>query len=123
MPSAPTAAAEGTSVHLPTVALGGYCPVELLQNGQWIRGDLRWTVVHNGRIYRFSGAEQRQQFLADPQSFAPANFGMDPVLSLEEHRGVEGQVTYCATYNGRLYMFSSAATQSKFNLQPERYAK
>ncbi len=106
---------------LPSVALGGYCPVELSRNGRWVLGDLRWTVVHNGGIYRLSGAEQRQQFLADPDRFAPANSGNDIVLSVTNNRSVPGQTAYCAIYDNRLYMFSSEATQAEFNRNPERY--
>jgi YHS domain-containing protein len=109
-------------VGLPSVALGGYCPVELSRNGRWALGDLRWTVVYQGWIYRLSGAEQRQQFLADPGRFAPVNSCNDVVLSVNDHRNVPGQPAYCATYNNRLYMFSSAATQAEFNKNPERYA-
>ena len=90
-------------------------------NGRWVLGDLRWTVVHNGGIYRLSGAEQRQQFLADPDRFAPANSGNDIVLSVTNNRSVPGQTAYCAIYDNRLYMFSSEATQAKFNRNPERY--
>ncbi len=107
---------------MPRVALGGYCPVELSRHGRWAPGDLRWTVVYKGWIYRLSGAEQRQQFLADPDSFAPVNSCNDPVLSVDEHRTVAGQTAYCAVYDGRLYMFSSAATQAQFNRNPQRYA-
>jgi len=107
---------------VPSVALGGYCPVELSGNGRWVLGDLRWTVVYRGWIYRLSGAEQRQQFLADPNRFAPVNSGNDVVLSVDTNRNVPGQPAYCATYNNRLYMFSSAATQAEFNRNPERYA-
>ena len=107
---------------VPSVALGGYCPVELGRNGRWVLGDLRWTVVYQGWIYRLSGAEQRQQFLADPDRFAPVNSGNDVVLSVDKNRNVPGQPAYCATYNNRLYMFSSAATQAEFNRNPERYA-
>ncbi len=106
----------------PPVALNGYCVVELVKNGHWVKGDLRWTVVHKGFIYRLSGPAQRQQFLADPEAFAPVNLGNDPVLAVEEHRSVPGQAAYCATYNGRLYMFASAATQAQFNQAPQRYA-
>jgi len=104
------------------VALGGYCPVELARNGRWVRGDVRFTVVHKGHIYRLSGPAQRQQFLADPDVLTPVNSGQDPVLAVDEHRMVPGEAAYCATYNGRLYMFSSAATQAKFNRIPQRYA-
>ena len=106
---------------MPRVALSGYCPVELGRHGRWTPGDLRWTVVYKGWIYRLSGAEQRQQFLADPESFAPVNSCNDPVLSVDEHRNIAGQMAFCAVYNGRLYMFSSAATQAEFNRNPLRY--
>ena len=103
-------------------SLHSYCPVELTRNGRWTPGDLRWTVVHNGLVYRLSGPAQRQQFLADPEAFAPAYSGNDPVLAMDQHRTVPGQAAYCTTCNGRLYMFSSAATQSQFNSDPQRYA-
>jgi YHS domain-containing protein len=104
------------------VALGGYCPVELVRNGRWTPGDVRWTVVHKGWIYRLSGPEQRQQFLSNPDAFVPVNSGNDPVLSVDRELTAPGQPTYCATYRGRLYMFSSAATQEQFNRSPQRYA-
>jgi hypothetical protein len=110
------------SIAGPRVALGGYCPVELSCRGRWAAGDLRWTVVHNGWIFRLSGVEQRRQFLADPERFAPVNSGNDAVLSVDENRAVPGEVAYCALYGGRLYMFSSAATQARFNRSPQRYA-
>ena len=59
-----------------------------------------------------------KQFLADPDRFVPVNSGNDVVLSVDENRSVPGQPAYCATYNDRLYMFSSAATQAEFNRQP-----
>ena len=99
----------------PTVALNGYCPVELVRNGRWTPGDLRWTVVYDGWIYRLSGPAQRREFQANPEAFTPAYSGNDPVLTVDEHRTVPGQLTYCATYNGRLYVFASAATQLRFN--------
>jgi YHS domain-containing protein len=106
---------------LPSVALGGYCPVELSRNRQWVLGDLRWTVVYNGWIYRLSGAEQRREFLADPDRFAPVNSGNDVVLSVTNGGSVPGQTAYCAIYGNRLYMFSNEATQAEFNKNPERY--
>ena len=102
--------------------MGGYCPVELICNGRWVRGDLRWTVVHNSLIYRLSGPAQRLQFMADPDAFAPAYSGNDPVLTVDEHRTAPGLPAFCATFNGRLYMFSNSANQTQFNKDPQRYA-
>ena len=96
--------------------------MELTSNGRWVPGDRRWTAVHKGQVYRFSGPAQQQQFLANPDAFAPVNSGNDPVLAVGDNRCVPGQPAYCATYNGRLYMFSSAATKAQFIQNPQRYA-
>jgi len=119
-PAAQPEVADGAAAGL--LALGGYCAVELVGHGRWVPGDRRWTVIHKGRIYRLSGPAQRQQFLANPDAFAPVNSGNDPVLAADESRLAPGQPAYCATYNGRLYLFSSAATQARFNQNPQRYA-
>jgi YHS domain-containing protein len=119
-PAAPTAAGNPKSAP-PAVAMNGYCPVELVRNGRWMVGDLRWTVVHDGRIYRLAGPAQRREFQANPKAFTPAYSGNDPVLTVDQRRTVPGQLTYCATYNGRLYVFASAATQLQFDKEPQRY--
>jgi YHS domain-containing protein len=120
--AAPTnVAVDKAPAAMPTVAMGGYCPVELLGHGRWVQGDLRWSAVYEGRIYRFAGAEQRNQFLAASAQFAPVNSGNDTVLLVNENRTVAGLPAYCAVYNGRLFMFSSFATQAEFNNNPARY--
>ena len=96
------------------VALEGYCPVELVRHGRWVAGDAGCTAVYNGRTYRFSSDAHRQQFLSDPERFAPANSGNDRVLSVTRQQTMPGQTTYCAIYRNRVYLFSSAATQSAF---------
>ena len=86
-------------VAVPPLAINGYCVVELVTNGRWVKGDLRWTVVDKGRIYRFSGPAQRQQFLADPDAFTPVNSGNDPVMAVDENRSLPGQpaIAPCTT--------------------------
>lgn len=121
-PSTPSAGREGVGPKTTTAALNGYCPVELSLNGRWVLGDLRWTVVHRGMIFRLSGPEQRQRFLADPDRFVPANAGNDVVMTVAQNRTVPGQTKHCAIYRDRLYMFSSVETQFEFNKRPDRYA-
>jgi YHS domain-containing protein len=106
---------------MPPLAVEGFCPVELSLHGRWVQGDPRWTVVHKGFIFRLSGNAQRQEFLANPEKYIPANGGFDPVISVIEKRNVPGQVNFCAAYKGRIYMFSSAATQNSFHNNPEPY--
>ena len=107
---------------LPTEALNGYCPVELGSKGRWVKGDLRWTVVYQGAIFRLSGPEQRKLFQANPNRYVPVDGGSDLVLKVDAHRQVAGLPSFCATYNGHLYMFANAENQAQFNKFPQRYA-
>jgi len=105
---------------LPT-ALDGHCPVELVKNERWVRGDPRWAVDYQGHRYLMSSAVQRESFLVNPERYVPAYEGNDPVLVVDRGQRTRGDTRYCATYNGRLYMFSSPATLAQFRQQPERY--
>jgi YHS domain-containing protein len=105
------------------VALDGFCPVELGDKGHWVAGNPQITAVHRGFTYRLSGDEQRKRFLANPERYAPMFSGEDPVLIVDGQRHVRGQTDYCVAYNGRLYMFSGAATLARFQTDPQRYTR
>jgi YHS domain-containing protein len=51
----------------------------------------------------------------------PVNGGNDPVIAAKERRNAPGEVSYCAEFKGRIYMFTSAATQAEFQKNPERF--
>jgi YHS domain-containing protein len=102
--------------------LDGYCPVGLAAHNQWVRGDARWSVVHQDRLYLMSGPRQKEAFAAAPQRYAPAFRGFDPVLAAEGSQPVEGRSEFSAVYRGRLYLFSSAATLARFRGNPKQYA-
>jgi len=104
------------------VALDGYCPVELVKNERWVRGDPRWAIDYQGRRYLLSSQVQREAFLVNPQRYVPAYDGNDPVLMVDRNQHTPGSTQYCVTYDGRLYMFSSPATLAHFRQHPERYA-
>ncbi len=103
-------------------ALGGYCPVELVETQLWTSGDARWAWIHQGRTYRMSGQAQLERFVANPERYAPVLAGTDAVLALEENASVAGRTEFCVDYDGRLYMFSSAATMARFHRTPVHYA-
>lgn len=86
-------------------------------------GDPRWSLVYQGRTYLFSSPAHRQRFLADPDRYAPAYSGHDPVLVVDANRYVPGRADYCMAYGGRLYMFSSSVTLARFQDEPKRYAR
>jgi YHS domain-containing protein len=102
--------------------LNGYCPVELVENENWVPGDPRWTATYQGRSYVLSGPEQHLRFVTNPSRYCPVLSGMDPVLAVDENRELVGQTEYCVVYDGRLYMFSGEYSLARFRQNPKRYA-
>ena len=58
----------------------------------------------------------------EPRSLRVSYSGNDPVLTVDENRRESGQTDHCVIYDGRLYMFASAATVARFKQDPRRYA-
>lgn len=103
------------------LGLEGYCPVTLVDKGAWVEGRAQWGARHRGRTYLFAGAEQQKAFLADPDRYAPALSGDDPVLACDAGKQIAGQRRYGVTYQARTYLFSSPETRTTFAANPQRY--
>ena len=103
------------------VGLEGYCPVTLAERGAWVEGRAQWGARHRGRTYLFASAEQQKAFLADPDRYAPALSGDDPVLAFDVGKSTPGQRRYGVTYQSRTYLFSSTETRDAFAANPQRY--
>jgi YHS domain-containing protein len=116
----PAAAAPDTFGSMP-LGLEGYCPVTLTDRGVWTEGRAQWGVRHRGRTYLFAGPEQQQAFLANPDRYAPALSGDDPVLAFESGRTTPGRRAYGVTYQSRMYLFASPETRATFSANPDRY--
>ena len=106
-----------------TMPLGmeGYCPVTLAEKGQWVEGRAQWGARHRGRTYLFAGESQQRAFLTEPDRYAPALSGDDPVVAFDGGKSVPGQRRYGVTYQSRIYLFSSPETRTTFSSNPQRY--
>lgn len=104
------------------VALDSCCPVTVVERGAWVEGRAQWGVRHRGRTYLFAGPEQQQTFLANPDRYAPALSGDDPVLAFEAGRSEPGQRSYGVVYQSRMYLFASPQNRDAFSADPARYA-
>jgi YHS domain-containing protein len=92
------------------VCLEGYCPVELVHKTRWIKGDAAISAVYQGRTYLFSSEQAKRSFFEQPDKYAPAISGYDPVILLDENRLVEGRRSSGVYYKNGVYLFSSEAT-------------
>jgi protein disulfide-isomerase len=106
----------------PPLAFEGYCPVSMRNKWQWVPGNPQYGVVHMGRTYWFAGAEEQKQFWTDPNRYAPALSGNDPVLAIDHKQQIPGKREHSLDYDGLFYMFASEATLQQFTANPARYA-
>jgi YHS domain-containing protein len=119
-PPASTATAADPFESMP-VGLEGYCPVTLAEKAKWVEGRAQWGVRHRNRTYLFAGAEQQKAFLADPDRYAPALSGDDPVIAMDSGKSTPGQRRYGVTYQARMYLFSTPESRAAFAANPQRY--
>ena len=116
----------------PPIGLDGYCPVQLMRvrnfprtdpRFKYTKGDPRYGVVHRGQTYLFSGPEEQQEFLRDPDRYSPVMSGYDPVLLMEEGRQVPGTRDLGFYFGDRIYLFATKESQAKFNASKHKYAE
>ena len=106
----------------PPLCFDGYCPVSLKTLNKWMVGNPQFGAVHRGRTYLFTGPQQREQFLAAPDSYSPVFAGKDPVLLLENQVSKDGVRDFGFKYGDEFYLFSSKETMQKFQASPQSYA-
>ncbi|BBO35137.1 thioredoxin family protein [Lacipirellula parvula] len=123
---APPAVKKPTQADLPpgspSLCFDGYCPVSLKTLNKWVVGSPQFGAVHRGRTYLFAGPQQREQFLAAPDSYSPVFAGKDPVLLLENQVSQDGVRDFGFKYGDEFYLFSSKETMQKFQASPQTYS-
>ncbi len=127
MGAAPAGPVAAQPAPQPRVALDGFCPVHIVNNLgapelKWVYGNPQLSATHRGDVFYFSTPEARQQFLADPDRFAPVVTGHDPVLALDQRQMVPGTRAFALYYANRMYLFASDATLNAFASNPRHYA-
>lgn len=122
--AASTTPAAGTNPDLAIVlGLEGFCPVRLMNRREWTPGKAEFTAEHRGIQYQFSGAAEREEFLKNPNEFAPQDLGCDPVVLTESQRAVMGSIRFGAFFDNRLYLFETAENRNEFRESPLRFSR
>lgn len=105
------------------IAMEGFCPVTLLNEGKWKKGQPEFGAVHRRRTFLFATAEAQQAFLASPDRFSPVMVGYDPVKFMNTGELVDGHVTYGLTYRKQIYLFSDDASLKSFWQNPRQFTE
>ncbi len=102
----------------PVPCLKGYCVVNLVA-GRRVAARSGITSLYKGRIYHFADVSAKQQFDREPEKFALAYGGFDPVHYVRTQGLADG--TLLCEFRGKLYSFASQANWQEFLKTPERY--
>jgi YHS domain-containing protein len=100
VPSATPAATETTH----QLAIKGYDPVAYFTDGKPMRGVSEIEYEWDGLRYRFSRAEHRELFKADPVHYTP-QFGNYCAMALSKGELVEADPENWLISDGKLYIF------------------
>lgn len=107
----------------PELAMQGFCPVTVIQEDRWVEGNPKFGVIHLGKLYLFSNADNMQTFLADPIPYTPVLNEIDVVRFFEERKIVKGKREWGLkdpTHN-RMFFFADEAAMNHFWNEYERY--
>ncbi|WP_425616730.1 thioredoxin fold domain-containing protein [Anatilimnocola sp. NA78] len=103
------------------IVMEGFCPVSLLTEGKWKKGEAQFGAKHRRRTFLFASAAHQQQFLADPDRFSPVMVGYDPVKFMQTGELIEGKATFGLTYRKQIYLFTDDASLKTFWQNPRQF--
>ncbi|WP_417671396.1 YHS domain-containing (seleno)protein [Roseibium sp.] len=94
-------------------AIGGTDPVAYFTQGKPVKGSDEFTVVYDDVTWKFSSAENRDMFKADPAKYAPQYGGF---CAFGASKGFKVPVVPDAwkIVDGKLYLNNSKAVQQRF---------
>jgi YHS domain-containing protein len=107
------------------VALGGHCPVTLLERNTWQKADPLFGAIHEGQTYLFVSTAEQQRFLANPNRYTVPPIGLDgycPVTLRDNMKWQKADKQHFAIHRGRVYFFATAAAREQFLAAPDAYA-
>ena len=106
-------------------ALNGDCIVCYAKGGKRAPGTVDHAAAYQGRVYLFPGAAQKQEFLADPASYANSDLAADGnciVCKVKAGKDVPGKPEFTAIHNGLRYLFPSDKERQMFLASPADFA-
>lgn len=88
------------------IAINGYDPVAYHTAGAPTKGVAEFKAEYDGAVYKFSSAENKAAFEADPAAFAPA-FGGWCTVGASKGKKIATQPEFFDIVDGQLYLNSS----------------
>ncbi len=104
-----------------TLLMDGYCPVTLVEEKSWKKGDPQFKVYYRNSCYHCVSQEAYNKFINKPEFYALASDGMDVVLLMENNQRIHGSRRYGIRYDNFNFVFTSEENLQKFRQKPDYY--
>jgi YHS domain-containing protein len=107
------------------VALGGCCPVCLVEMGKQVQGSTEFKSTFDGQVHLFPSAKRKSMFDNNIDRYDGAGIGLAghyPVCEKETGREVPGKPEYFRVYKGRLFLSPGQKQLDMFKGNPDKYA-
>ncbi|MEM9939062.1 MAG: YHS domain-containing (seleno)protein [Pseudomonadota bacterium] len=96
------------------VAVEGHDPVAYFKVGEPVKGSKDFTTTYEGAEFRFSSAENKAEFEADPARYAP-QYGGYCAWAVAQGQTAKGDADHWAVVDGKLYLNYNRSIQNKWN--------
>ncbi len=94
-------------------AIGGTDPVAYFTEGKPVAGSDEFTATHDGVTWKFSSAEHRDMFKAEPEKYAPAYGGYCATGASFGYK-IPIDPTTWDIHNGKLYLNAGSAPHKRY---------
>lgn len=111
--AAPRAGHAQAAGSAPRLALKGYDPVAYFTANAPTAGRPEFELLHDGVLYRFASAQNRDLFKADPDRYMP-QFGGACANNMANGQRRESDPKVWLIADGKLYVFAGAAGAENF---------
>lgn len=95
------------------LALSGFDPVAYFLNDAAVPGLPDYELIHNGAVWRFASAANRDAFREAPQVYTPRFGGFD-ASGVADGRAIDADPRHFAVLGSRLYFFRSDENRQRF---------
>ena len=99
------------------IALHGFDPVGYFAVGRPVGGLAQFELLHEGVVWRFASAANREAFSASPDTYYPLFGGHDPV-GASQGRAVEGRPEHFLIVGNRLMLFRTRESRNDLKSYP-----
>ncbi len=100
------------------IALHGFDPVGYFAAGRAMGGLAQFELLHEGVVWRFANAANREAFVASPDTYHPLFGGHDPV-GAAQGRAVESRPEHFLIVENRLMLFRTRESRNDLKANPD----